>query len=70
MQKFITNNKLYLIGVVFGGIFGFVYWKFVGCSNGTCMISSRPLNSTIYFAVMGALVFGIFKKENKKQHGN
>ncbi len=66
MRNFIVVNRLYIIGIVLGGIFGFFYWKLVGCSSGTCMISSKPLNSTVYFAVMGALVLGIFKKENKK----
>jgi hypothetical protein len=70
MQKFIANNKLYLVGMILGGVTGFFYWKFVGCSSGTCMISSKPLNSTLYFAMMGALFFGMFKKENKQQHGN
>jgi hypothetical protein len=35
----------------------------IGCSNGTCLISSKPVNSTVYFAVMGAILFSLFKKE-------
>jgi len=66
MKKWISNNRLYFAGVITGGIAGFLYWKFVGCINGTCVITSHPLRSTIYFAVMGALIFGIFKKEKKK----
>jgi hypothetical protein len=42
---------------------GFLYWKFVGCSNGTCMITSKPINSSLYGALMGFLVAGIFKKK-------
>ena len=64
MKKFISENKLYLMGAVAGGIGGFLYWKFVGCSSGTCMITSSLRNSTLYFAFMGAILFGIFKKEN------
>jgi len=66
MKKWIFNNRLYFAGAITGGIAGFLYWKFVGCINGTCVITSNPLRSTIYFAVMGALIFGIFKKEKKK----
>lgn len=59
------NYLLYIIGAIVGGITGFVYWKYVGCVSGTCKITSSPVNSTIYFATMGALLFGIFKKEKK-----
>ena len=52
-----------LIGITLGAVAGFLYWKFVGCSSGTCMITSKPINSTLYGAVMGFLVAGIFKKD-------
>ncbi len=64
MKKFIHNQRLYLIGAFVGSISGFLYWKLIGCSTGTCMITSSPIRSTLYFALMGALFFGIFKKEN------
>jgi hypothetical protein len=67
MKSWISRNKLYGIGALAGGIAGFLYWKYIGCLTGTCSITSRPLNSTLYFAVMGAVLFGIFKKE-QKQH--
>ena len=63
MKKFINDQKLYLIGAVIGAISGYLYWKQIGCSTGTCMITSSPIRSTIYFALMGTLFFGIFKKE-------
>jgi len=55
MKKWFSNNKLYLIGGVLGAIAGYLYWQQVGCTSGTCMITSKPLNSTIYGAVMGTL---------------
>jgi len=55
------------IGLLVGAGIGWGYWFFVGCSSGTCVISSKPLNSMIYFGVMGVLLLGAFKKENKKQ---
>jgi hypothetical protein len=63
MKKFINDQKLYLLGAFAGAVSGFLYWKFIGCSSGTCMITSSPVRSTLYFAMMGALLFGIFKKE-------
>lgn len=67
MKKFVNNNWLYLVGATVGAIVGYIYYKQIGCSTGTCMITSKPLNSTVYFAVMGALVFGMFKKETHAQ---
>lgn len=66
MKRWFSNNKLYIIGAVVGSIAGYLYWFKVGCVSGTCLITSKPLNSTIYGAVMGALLFGLFKKENKQ----
>jgi H+/Cl- antiporter ClcA len=65
MKKWFNNNLLYLLGAVLGAVAGYLYWKLVGCNSGTCAITSKPLNSTVYGAIMGALLLGIFKKENK-----
>jgi hypothetical protein len=67
MKKLLVENKLYLIGALTGGLAGFLYWKYVGCLTGTCAITSNPLNSTLYFAFMGILLFGFFKKTKKHE---
>ena len=67
MKKWFNNNKLYLAGVVIGAIAGFFYWQQIGCASGTCIITSKPINTTLYGATMGALLLGMLKKENKKQ---
>jgi hypothetical protein len=67
MKKWFNNNFLYLLGAVVGAIAGYFYWQQVGCVSGTCDITSKPLNSTIYGAILGSLLLGLFKKENKKQ---
>ncbi len=66
MKRWFKNNFLYLIGAVFGAIAGYLYWQQVGCSTGTCPITSKPFNSSLYGAAMGALLFGMFKNEKKK----
>lgn len=65
-MNFINKNKLSIIGAILGAMGGFLYYYFVGCSNGTCAISSNPLNSTLYGAVMGSLLLNVFKKEESK----
>ena len=67
MKKWLNNNKLDLIGSLVGAIGGYFYWQQVGCISGTCAITSKPLNSTLYGSMMGALLFGMFKKEDRKE---
>lgn len=49
-----------IIGAVAGGGLGFAYYKFVGCSTGTCPLTSNPIISSLYGMVVGALVAGSF----------
>jgi hypothetical protein len=65
MKNWAFQHKLSLTGIALGAIAGFLYWKWVGCASGTCMITSKPINSTLYGALMGYLFFNIFKKEDK-----
>ena len=67
------TKKGYIItalGVAIGLVAGYVYYQQVGCVSGTCAITSKPLNSTIYGGLLGGLLFNMFvtsskKKENK-----
>lgn len=54
------------IGVVIGAIAGYLYYFYVGCASGTCSITSKPLNSSLYGAAMGGLIFNMFIKSPKK----
>jgi phage shock protein E len=65
-MSFILNNKLTILGVFLGALGGYAYYHFVGCANGTCSITSKPLNSTLYGAVMGGLLFSMFKTNKAK----
>lgn len=65
MKQFIKTNQLTLIGIPLGLLAGFLYWKFIGCTSGSCVITSNPTNSTLYGGLMGGLIFSIFK-QNKK----
>jgi len=65
-MNFILKHKLTIIGIIAGAIGGYLYYHFVGCAGGTCAITSNPLNSTIYGAMMGGLVLNMFKKEKPK----
>ena len=65
MKKWFKNNLLVVMGVVTGALAGFLYWKFVGCTSGSCAITSKPVNSSLYGALIGGLLFSIFKPNKK-----
>ncbi|NGO40449.1 YtxH domain-containing protein [Limisphaera ngatamarikiensis] len=44
------------LGAVTGAVLGYGWYKLVGCSTGTCPLTSHPVISTVYGAVLGALV--------------
>jgi C4-dicarboxylate transporter len=54
------------IGIAIGAIAGYAYYFYVGCASGTCAITSKPLNSTLYGSLMGGLLFNMFVKDTKK----
>lgn len=63
----IKRNALTLLGIIIGGFTGYLYWKFIGCNSGTCAITSKPINTSIYGAVMGGLLFSLFKTNLKNK---
>lgn len=53
-----------------GAISGFLYWKFVGCANGTCAIKSNPYLMLLYGVLIGGVIGNLFndyvlKRKNK-----
>jgi len=61
-NKLAVWSKKYWItalGVITGGIAGYIYYSKVGCSSGNCAITSDPLNMTIYGMAMGGLFMNI-----------
>ncbi|HAH25157.1 MAG TPA: hypothetical protein DCL77_15600 [Prolixibacteraceae bacterium] len=46
--------KIFL-GILIGGLAGYLYYHFVGCASGTCPITSSPYVSTLWGSMMGLL---------------
>ena len=65
-MRFFKKHLLTIIGIIVGAAGGYAYYHFVGCATGTCPITSKPLNSTLYGALMGGLLFNILQKEKIK----
>ncbi|MEI7523509.1 MAG: hypothetical protein WCJ95_04220 [Mariniphaga sp.] len=41
------------LGIVLGGIGGFLYYHYVGCASGSCAITGNPFMSTAYGGMLG-----------------
>jgi len=63
LRKFVRSNVWSILGVALGGIGGYFYWREIGCATGTCPITSKPLNSVLYFAGLGYVLAGILKSK-------
>jgi hypothetical protein len=57
-KEFIRSSFFWkpFLGIVIGGIGGFLYYHFVGCASGSCAITNSPYLSTIAGGLMGFLV--------------
>lgn len=66
MIQIIKKYSLVIIGVVLGALGGFLYWNYIGCASGQCMITSVWYNSTIYGSIIGGLIgSSLTKKETQ-----
>jgi hypothetical protein len=53
MKIFIRKHIAAIIFSIAGSAGGFLYWKFIGCSSGTCPIKSVWYLTTLYGLVLG-----------------
>ena len=65
MIAFLKKNILPIIGLLVGAAGGYLYYYYVGFASGTCPLTSNPYISVLYGALMGFLLFDIFKKKEK-----
>jgi len=70
MLKFIKKYKTYIIGIVLGAIAGYFYWRFVGCTTGSCPITSKWYNTVLYGMVVGLLLGAPSRKKEKPVQGD
>lgn len=66
-MNLLMKHKVAVLGTLAGAVGGYLYFHFIGCTSGTCPITSQPVNSTLYGAMMGWLLVGSFKKEKKTE---
>jgi len=56
MKNFLKERKLALLFALLGAAGGFIYWRFIGCTSGTCPIQSVWYWSTLWGAAAGYLI--------------
>jgi hypothetical protein len=61
MKEFIKKHYLLILFTFLGAAGGFLYWKFIGCESGACMIKSKWYLSTLWGAAFGYLAGSIIK---------
>jgi len=70
MKESLIKYRFKILFVTLGAIAGFLYWRFVGCSSGTCPITSNWYTSVPYGMLFGWLISDIFKSNKKDEVKN
>jgi hypothetical protein len=53
MKEFLRKHIVAIIFTIAGSVAGLLYWRFVGCISGTCIIKSVWYLSTLYGLALG-----------------
>jgi hypothetical protein len=73
IKTIFQTKRIQIIFLLVGAVGGFLYWRFVGCASGTCVIKSVWYWTTLWGAAMGYLVGDlindIIQKRKKKEEG-
>ena len=65
-MKLSKKILIWTIGFIFGGIAGYVYYKYWGCQRG-CAITSKPFSSIVFGGILGTLFADFFIPRNKEK---
>jgi hypothetical protein len=59
LKEFICSARFFkpFLGTVLGAAGGFLLYYFVGCSSGSCALTSNPYLSIIWGGVLGYFLF-------------
>ncbi len=66
IKKYLFNRTC--LGCLIGMTGGFAYYYFIGCSSGSCPITSNPYMSMLYGALMGGAL--LYKPKKKDDSNN
>lgn len=71
-MSFKNRKKVLILAsfILLGSVAGFLYWKFIGCTSGTCPITSNWHTSTLMGGVFGYLIGDSFKIKTSEKEKN
>ena len=54
----LLNKKTYRIifGLAIGALVGWLYWEFIGCNGGSCLLTNNLNKTVLLFSVMGGFM--------------
>ncbi len=65
MKELLLKHRFRIILISAGTMVGILYWKFVGCTTGSCPITSHWYTMGAYGMLFGWLVSDLFKPKLK-----
>ena len=72
IKEIFKSKRIQIFFLLIGAIGGFLYWRFVGCNSGTCVIKSVWYWTTLWGAAVGYLVgdfIGDFVQKRNMKRG-
>ena len=73
MKVFDKKFRLLVVFAMVGLLGGFLYWRFIGCSSGSCPITSNWYSSSLIGGLIGYLAgdsINDFRNKRKAKNGN
>jgi hypothetical protein len=56
IKEYFQTKRIQIIFLLIGAVGGFLYWRFIGCTSGTCAIKSVWYWTTLWGSAVGYLV--------------
>lgn len=61
MLNKIKDSKYLISGLFIGAAGGFLYWKYIGCLDGTCALASNWIVMIVYGTILGGVLGNIIQ---------
>jgi len=66
----VKKNLIAVLLIITGGVAGYSYYYFIGCSSGSCPITSNPYTSVLYGIFFGYMINSVINDKRIKRKEN
>lgn len=70
MKEYLQKHKIKILFLALGAIGGYLYWHYIGCTSGSCPITSKWYSSAAYGMLLGWLISDFFSKKQSVKTEN